>query len=304
MTGQDDWDKLSGQEQSNVQVGVTDMTSRVSELMHDAFGFGRMRAPEQSNFEGHDLNDMIDIVENTNPSDLESAGEALWKAQKAISDAATELRGHLTAAEDDWKGEAGKAFQIWGKGLAGHADALADYAKAAGVQITSAGTGLASVRSAMPPRDSRLVRKSVADIPVVARVETNDEYTAATKVEGHRQEAINQMNRLSSFYVVSEESLKGLEPPTFEAMPNVGVPKPSGERGAVFRTNLIQGRSSITRRAPRARQSSAIRRSPRTPTSACSRSRMFPTRPAIPSRTSARQSTASTRFLSRRRPPP
>ncbi|WP_405635074.1 hypothetical protein OHB53_16160 [Streptomyces sp. NBC_00056] len=228
MTGQDDWDKLSGQEQSNVQVGVTDMTSRVSELMHDAFGFGRMRAPEQSNFEGHDLNDMIDIVENTNPSDLESAGEALWKAQKAISDAATELRGHLTAAEDDWKGEAGKAFQIWGKGLAGHADALADYAKAAGVQITSAGTGLASVRSAMPPRDSRLVRKSVADIPVVARVETNDEYTAATKVEGHRQEAINQMNRLSSFYVVSEESLKGLEPPTFEAMPNVGVPKPSG----------------------------------------------------------------------------
>ncbi|MFD0063406.1 hypothetical protein ACFRAI_38840 [Streptomyces sp. NPDC056637] len=228
MTGKDDWDKLSGQEQSNVQVGVTDMTSRVSELMHDAFGLGRMRAPEQSNFEGHDLNDMIDIVENTNPSDLESAGEALWKAQKAISDAAAELRGHLTAAEDDWKGEAGKAFQIWGKGLAGHADALADYAKAAGVQITSAGTGLASVRSAMPPRDSRLVRKSVADIPVVARVETNDEYTAATKVEGHRQEAINQMNRLSSFYVVSEESLKGLEPPTFEAMPNVGVPKPTG----------------------------------------------------------------------------
>ncbi|MGW6360426.1 hypothetical protein ACWFR5_36010 [Streptomyces sp. NPDC055092] len=229
MTGKDDWDKLSGQEQTNVQVGVTDVTSRVSELMHDAFGFGRLRAPGQkSNFEGHELNDMIDIVENTNPSDLESAGEALWKAQKAISDAARELRGHLTAAGDDWKGEAGKAFQIWGKGLAGHADDLADYAKAAGVQITSAGTGLASVRSAMPPRDSRLVRKSVDDIPVVARVETNDEYTAATKVEGHRQEAINQMNRLSSFYVVSEESLKGLEPPTFEAMPNVGVPKPTG----------------------------------------------------------------------------
>lgn len=233
MTGKDDWDKLSGQEQSNVQVGVTDVSNRMSELMHDAFGFSRVRAPGQkSNFEDHDLNDMIDIVENTNPSDLEGAGEALWKAQKAISDAATELRGHLTAAEDDWKGEAGKAFQVWGKGLAGHADDLADYAKAAGVQITSAGTGLASVRSAMPPRDSRVVRKSVGDIPVVARVETNDEYTAATKVEGHRQEAINQMNRLSSYYVVSEESLKGLEPPTFEAMPNVGVPKPSGRGSA------------------------------------------------------------------------
>jgi len=225
----DDYDKLTGQQQSDLQVGVTDMTNRVSEVMHDAFGFGRLRAPGQkTNFEDHQLNDMLDIVEHTNPADLESAGEALWKAQKAISDAARELRGHLKAAEDDWQGEAGKAFQKWGAGLAGHADDLAEYAKAAGVQITSAGTGLASVRSAMPPRDTRMVRKSVHDIPVVARIDTNDDYVAATKVEGHRQEAINQMNRLSSFYVVSEQSLKGLEPPTFEAMPNVGVPKPEG----------------------------------------------------------------------------
>ncbi|MET7516271.1 hypothetical protein ABZS88_22865 [Streptomyces sp. NPDC005480] len=225
----DDYDKLTGQQQSDLQVGVTDMTNRMSEVMHDAFGFGRLRAPGQkSNFEDHQLNDMLDIVEHTNPADLESAGEALWKAQKAISDAATELRGHLKAAEGDWQGEAGRAFQKWGAGLAGHADDLAEYAKAAGVQITSAGTGLASVRSAMPPRDARMVRKSVQDIPVVARIDTNDEYVAATKVEGHRQEAINQMNRLSSFYVVSEQSLKGLKPPTFEAMPNVGVPKPAG----------------------------------------------------------------------------
>ncbi|RVU22491.1 hypothetical protein EOT10_21225 [Streptomyces antnestii] len=228
-SAKDDYEKLTGQQQSDLQVGVTDMTNRMSEVMHDAFGFGRLRVPGQkTNFEDHELNDMLDIVEHTNPADLESAGEALWKAQKAISDAATELRGHLKAAEDDWQGEAGKAFQIWGTGLAGHADDLAEYAKAAGVQITSAGTGLASVRSAMPPRDTRMVRTSVKDIPVVARIDTNHDYVAATKVEGHRQEAINQMNRLSSFYVVSEQSLKGLKPPTFEAMPNVGVPKPTG----------------------------------------------------------------------------
>jgi hypothetical protein len=34
------------------------------------------------------------------------------------------------------------------------------------------------------------------------------------------------MNRLASFYAVSEGTLAGLEPPTFEAMPDVGVPKP------------------------------------------------------------------------------
>ena len=38
------------------------------------------------------------------------------------------------------------------------------------------------------------------------------------------------MNRLSSFYAVSEEALAGQEPPTFEPMPGVGVPKPDPTR--------------------------------------------------------------------------
>ncbi len=42
------------------------------------------------------------------------------------------------------------------------------------------------------------------------------------------------MNRLASFYSVSAETLSTLQPPTFETMPNVGVPKPAPTTGERF----------------------------------------------------------------------
>ena len=64
------------------------------------------------------------------------------------------------------------------------------------------------------------------DLPAEKRVAGNAEYEAAVKVEKDRQEAINQMNRLSSFYAVSEQTLAAQEPPVFAVMPAVGVPRP------------------------------------------------------------------------------
>ncbi|MET7436534.1 hypothetical protein ACFYQQ_35495 [Streptomyces sp. NPDC005496] len=216
-------------EAADVQVGVTDMPNRVSEIMHDAFGFARMNMFGSTNFEGHSLNAMIDLVENTKPEELERAGEALWKARDAISAAAKELSEHIDRVE--WEGEAGDAFRKWGRNLAKDSNLLADYAEVAGVQITAAGTGLASVRKAMPPRDTRTDKKTVDDIPTPGRVEGNEDYAAALKVEKDRQEAINQMNRLASFYSVSEQTLAASEPPTFSTMPDLGVPKPASGGG-------------------------------------------------------------------------
>lgn len=175
-------------------------------------------------FEGHRLNDMIDLVEQAKPGDLESAGEALQKARDAIAAAARELGGHIDRV--DWEGEAGQAFRKWGKNLVKDTHKLSDFAEAASVQMASAGAGLASVRGSMPPRDSRADPKAVEDIPSPKRVEGNEEYGAAVKAERHRQEAINQMNRLASFYLVSQEGMARQEPPTFSAMPKVGVPRP------------------------------------------------------------------------------
>ncbi|OMI86594.1 hypothetical protein BSZ07_28220 [Streptomyces sp. M1013] len=183
----------------------------------------------RTSFENHDLNEMVDLVEQTNPEDLESSGKALWDARDAIKDAAKELDGHIGNVR--WVGEAGEAFRKWGRSLVTSTHGLSAFAGGAGDQITAAAVGLANVRTAMPKRDTRPTSKALRpeQLPTPMQVESNSEYAEAVRVEKNRQEAINQMNRLSSYYAVSEELLAGLEPPTFTAMPDVGVPKPSDE---------------------------------------------------------------------------
>ncbi|WP_328768282.1 WXG100 family type VII secretion target [Streptomyces sp. NBC_00286] len=211
-------------EQAAQQVSVINLVSKMTEIDFLPFGGKLPRIFGKTNFEGHDLNAMIDMVESAKPEDLETAATALLNAQTAIEDAAGELEGHISRV--DWEGESGEAFRKWGAKLVIHARKLADFAEAAGTQMTASATGLASVRNAMPPRDTRQDPKTVADIPTPKRVDGNEEYAAALKAEQDRQEAINQMNRLASFYEVSETTLAQQEPPVFEAMPDVGVPKP------------------------------------------------------------------------------
>ncbi|MEU1085860.1 hypothetical protein ABZ401_03345 [Streptomyces sp. NPDC005892] len=208
------------------QIVGTDITERVREVAGSFFG-GSGRPAGRTSFEGHDLNAMIDLVENSNPADLEAAGQALYKARDAIREAAKELGDHIAVV--DWKGEANIAFRDWGAGLVAHATRLSEFADSAATQITVAGTGLASVKSSLPPRDGRAIRKDVKDIPAPERIESNPEYTAAVRVEQHRQEAINQANRLASYYSVTSEVLATQEAPRFDMKLSVDMPRPSAD---------------------------------------------------------------------------
>lgn len=211
------------QQRVQAQLIVTDVNRQVQNVM-ESFGFGRSGSSGRTSFEGHELNAMIDLIENSNPEHLEDAGEALLTARSAINKAADELSDFIKAV--DWEGESGIAFRDWGNGLVAHAMKLGDFAETAGTQITVAGTGLASVRKSLPPRDNRLDRKSVEDIEAPKRIDGNPEYAAAVKVEKDRQEAINQANRLASYYSVSEETLAAQEPPRFEKKLDVAMPRP------------------------------------------------------------------------------
>ncbi|MYT34694.1 hypothetical protein GTY66_01205 [Streptomyces sp. SID8356] len=209
------------------QLVVTDATELGKKVLN-MFSLGGGSTGGRTSFEGHDLNAIIDLVKNSNPADLENAGEALWRARDAIRSAAKELADHIDKV--DWQGESGEAFRKWGKGLAGHATKLSDFADVAGTQITVAGTGLASVRNSMPPPDRRMIQTDMDDILFPARTETNPVYAEALTVEKNRQEAINQINRLASYYAVSEEVLAGLEPPRFDQRLGIDVPKPRALR--------------------------------------------------------------------------
>ncbi|WP_255955530.1 hypothetical protein [Streptomyces odontomachi] len=212
-------------------------------LLHAFFpGLGDpFRVPNGKNgptdFEGRKLNELIDLVEHADPGHLTRAGQALWDARDAISDAAEELRGHV--ANVDWDGEGGRSFGKWAGELVSNAHKLSDYASKAGTQLHVAGSGLSSVKGSMPPPDTRAHKKTVEEIPEHKRVEGNPEYDEAVKVEGHRQEAINQVNRLASFYTVAATSMPK-DPPTFTPMKDPGIPQPVGgwkDTGGTGRTN-------------------------------------------------------------------
>ncbi|MGW2874782.1 hypothetical protein ACWDBP_00470 [Streptomyces sp. NPDC001233] len=209
------------QQIENVDVARTGLMGGIAAVnpmsVAQGVSFGR------TNFENHQLNDMKDMVDSASPEHLEDAGKALWEARDAIHTAAEELSGHI--ARIDWHGEAATAFHTWAGNLVTNAYALGDYADNVGTHITAASTGLVSVRKSMPPRDTRLTPMGVHDFPMVTQVAGNKDYQAAVTVEKHRQEAINQMNRLASYYAVTEESLRGEQAPTFGKMPDMGVPQ-------------------------------------------------------------------------------
>ncbi|MEJ8637810.1 hypothetical protein [Streptomyces sp. MS2.AVA.5] len=210
------------------QFGATDALERFATVM-DKIGLGGGSGPGgffgTTSFEEAQLNVMLDLIEHTNPADLENAGEALVKAKTALNKAAKELADYVNKVE--WKGEAATEFKRFGTALAEHAYALGTFANAAGKQMQVASTGLTSVKNSMPrERDTRLVAKKPEAFALAPAKETNPEYIEAVKVEKNRQEAINQMNRLASFYAVSESSLKGQEAPRFPQMLKADVPAP------------------------------------------------------------------------------
>ncbi|MFF4492115.1 hypothetical protein ACFY0F_37605 [Streptomyces sp. NPDC001544] len=181
----------------------------------------------RTEFDRYDLNVMLDLVEQTDPEDLESSGRALWDARDAIKAAADDLKGQFDTVP--WVGKAGDNFRAWGAGLVTSTYHLSAFAGGAGDQIAAAAEGLASVRKAMPPRDTRADPTPAKDFPAHEKVASNKDYAAAVQVEKHRQEAINQMNRLASYYAVANESLQDLHKnaPEFKGLPAVGVPEPN-----------------------------------------------------------------------------
>ncbi|MEU2262840.1 hypothetical protein ABZ557_21750 [Streptomyces sp. NPDC019645] len=206
--------------------GATDAYQRVTAMMDD-IGFGsRGSLFGKTSFEGADLNAMLDLLDQSNPSDLENAGRELGKARDALNAAAQELDDYVKSVE--WEGESGKEFRRYGTELAKYAWGLGTFANKVSTQMEVASTGLTSVRNAKPPRDGRIVRKKAEDFALPERRADNPEYAEAVKVEENRQEAINQMNRLASFYAVSEESLAAQEPPSMPKTLQADVPRPSG----------------------------------------------------------------------------
>lgn len=215
------------QAQIEGQFAATDMVERMQDFF-DAFGFGSNGSVFGSTvFDGRKLNEMLDFLESSNPADLEHAGEALEKANVAVNKAAKDLDDFVK--KTDWQGEGATEFQRYGTEVVSYAWSIGKMANAVGAQMKVASTGLTSVRNARPPRDSRAIQKDVKDFKLPEQTADNPEYQKALQVEKDRQEAINQMNRLASFYAVSQGTLAEQELPKPPAAYKAAVPMPTGK---------------------------------------------------------------------------
>jgi uncharacterized protein YukE len=223
----DNWQKQpqykTGLEQANVESVVANTVGGVKNLF-------RGTPLGSTQFDDADLNAMIDLVEHSNPEHLELAGKALWDARDAVSRAASDLTKNIRAVLADWEGDGADQFHTWTDSLLSYTKDLETYAHVAGTQISTAATGLASVRKSMPPRDTRPAgeQKRPTELPHAKQVESNPDFVLAKQVEKNRQDAINQMVRLGSFYSVAATGLHtNPEPKPIKAIPDVGVAKPS-----------------------------------------------------------------------------
>ncbi|MEU6772127.1 hypothetical protein [Streptomyces sp. NPDC046759] len=236
----DDW-----KQKPEYQSGIKEANgfASASDALGTVKNFFRGTPFGSSQFDECDLNDMIDVVEHANPEHLEMAGKAIWDARDAVITAAKDLRKYVDQV--DWEGEGAKSFQKYAASLLKWVGEFEDYAHNVGAEITAAGTGLASVH--MPPRDTRPAgeQKRPWLLPKAKQVESNPDYVLAQQVEKNRQEAINQMNRLGSYYSVAGSALHTQPKPSMaqlEKLPDFGVPRVS--------TGIDEQRRSYTAERP------------------------------------------------------
>lgn len=180
----------------------------------------------ETSFEGHKLNAMLDLLDSADPSQLSTAGDALQTATKELNAAAKALTTFVGSV--DWEGDAAVEFQRYGSEVANYAWSVGKVANAVGSQMKVANDGLTSVRNAAPPRDTRADQRKPSEFSELEKTEKKEEYQKAVAVEKDRQEAINQMNRLASFYAVSQSTLAGQEMPKPPEAYQAPVPRPTG----------------------------------------------------------------------------
>ncbi|MFI5749808.1 hypothetical protein ACIBBE_28655 [Streptomyces sp. NPDC051644] len=166
-----------------------------------------------SNFEHASYQDMLNMVRGVNATEIMSRGTALVDAQTEIEKIGTELKEHV--GRTTWKGAGGDAFREWGNDFAKETLKLADYAGTAGTSLQTAGQALSEVAK---------VIQGHPDAVQMCFADEKKEKARIAAVETARNEAIPQMNKLASYYLMAEQSISSQEEPNFRPLPSEVVP--------------------------------------------------------------------------------
>ncbi|WP_405898338.1 hypothetical protein OG242_13090 [Streptomyces sp. NBC_00727] len=171
-----------------------------------------------TNFESMSYEDMLAMVRSVDPTAIMGRGTALIDAQTEIEKIGTELKEHVSRTT--WKGKGGDAFREWGDDFAKQTIKLADYAGAAGTSLQTAGQALSEVSK---------VIQGHSDATGMCYADEEKEKARLKAVDKARNEAIPQMNKLASYYMMAQQTISSQEEPVFKPLPEAALPeKPVG----------------------------------------------------------------------------
>ncbi|MFD5328651.1 hypothetical protein [Streptomyces sp. NPDC127092] len=158
-----------------------------------------------SEFEGKSLDALYAMIASAKPEDLSGAGQALAAAAPKILAIATDLRHYISRVQ--WEGEGGDAFRKWGAGMVSETLVLGDFTKVVSDEMKSAAQALTEAKASVPKPAGMCYADPEKE---KARLEAE----TGPKL----QEAINAMQRLSSYYDTTSNRMAAERQPDFKPM--------------------------------------------------------------------------------------
>ncbi|MEV7674847.1 hypothetical protein [Streptomyces sp. NPDC088752] len=156
-------------------------------------------------FEGKSLDALYAMIAAAKPEELSSSGTALAAAVPKILAIASDLRHYISRVE--WEGAAGDAFRKWGAGMVSETLVLGDFTKVVSEEMKRAGQALTEAKAAVPKPAGMCFADPEKE---KARIESE---------KGPKlQEAIQQLQRLSSYYDATRERIGAERQPDFKPL--------------------------------------------------------------------------------------
>lgn len=156
-------------------------------------------------FEGMSLEALHAMLASAKPTELTGAAETLAAAAPDIADIARDLRWYMEQVK--WHGAGGDAFREWGRGMVAQTLVLSEYAGVVGQEMARAGQALTEAKAALPPADG------------MCYADPEKEKARLKALGPKTNEAINQLNRLSSYYDASRDRISAQPEPKFAPLP-------------------------------------------------------------------------------------
>ncbi|MFF9014412.1 hypothetical protein ACF09C_15765 [Streptomyces sp. NPDC014870] len=156
-------------------------------------------------FEGKSLDALYAMIASAKPEEITTTGSALAAAVPKILDIAADLRLYVSRVQ--WEGEGGNAFRTWAGGVATETLVLGDFTKVVADEMQRAGQALSEAKAAVPKPAGMCFADPEKE---KARIESE----TGPKL----QEAIHQLERLSSYYDATRERMGAEREPEFKPL--------------------------------------------------------------------------------------